>query len=193
MCRLFAYVHAGTQLPMRNALDSRILDEFRQLSAVHRDGWGMVSSGQDGLSAYVSTLPAGDDGAMFESLLSRSVESSIVHERLASPGISLSLDNQQPFTFNGLAFAHNGSICNDSGNIVARPASWRESLGLPHSQTKSDSRLYAELFFLKLGALQRNGALRKSLPRPRTFAGLCPGQSPSCAVTIRTPATTTSS
>jgi predicted glutamine amidotransferase len=155
MCRLFAYVHAGAEKPMRAALDSPILDEFRGLSGVHRDGWGMVSAVPQGISAYVSSLPLCDDSAMFEAFLSRPLESAIIHERWASPGISLSLDNQQPFTSNGLAFAHNGTIGNESGNIVDRPISYRDSIGLPHSRTMSDSKIYAELFFHALEEVQR--------------------------------------
>ena len=126
----------------------------------------MVSFEREGISAYLSSLSASDDGAMFESLLSRPVESAIIHERWASPGISLSLDNQQPFTANGLAFAHNGTICNAAGNIVDRPTSFRASLGLPHSQTMSDSRIYAELFFLTLSELQRERGPSEAAPDP---------------------------
>jgi len=71
----------------------------------------------------------------------------VVHERWASPGIALSLDNQQPFTSGALAFGHNGTIGNEAGNIVGRPPEYRRSLGLENSVTRSDSQLYAQVFF----------------------------------------------
>ena len=42
MCRLFAYVHSGSALTMREALGDSVLDEFLHLAEVHRDGWGIV-------------------------------------------------------------------------------------------------------------------------------------------------------
>jgi predicted glutamine amidotransferase len=83
--------------------------------------------------------------------------------RLASPGIGLALHNQQPFVSGCVAFAHNGTIGNEDGNIVQRPAPYREALGLVHSTTMSDSRIYADLFFLRLEEIQQR---RQSWRRP---------------------------
>jgi predicted glutamine amidotransferase len=153
MCRLLAYVHSGSAMSMRETLGDLVLDDFRRLAEVHRDGWGAVWSRSNALSSYLSSSPASGDAAMFEALTTQPVDSAIVHERWASPGISLALDNQQPFAAAGVAFAHNGTIGDDRGNIVQRPAPYRESLGLVHSTTMSDSRIYADLFFLHLDDL----------------------------------------
>lgn len=156
MCRLLAYVHSGSVLSMRESLGDLVLDEFQKLALVHRDGWGIVRTSSNSLSAYISTSPASSDVTMFNALTMQPIDSAILHERWASPGIGLLLDNQQPFVFKGVAFAHNGTIGNAEGNVVQRPASYRESLGLAHSTTMSDSRIYADLFFLRLAELQRS-------------------------------------
>ena len=150
MCRLLAYVHSGSTASMRQTLGDRALDEFRQLAEVHRDGWGAVWMVSNVLSSYVSNNPASRDVKMFDALTTQRVDSAIAHERLASPGIGLLLENQQPFSSGGVAFAHNGTIGEDDINIVQRPAAYRNSLGLVHSTTMSDSRIYADLFFLHL-------------------------------------------
>lgn len=150
MCRLFAYAHGGSALAMRAALDAAVLDQFHSLSDVHRDGWGFAALGPGGRSHYVSNKSAVSDAAVFRALTEGDLTSCIIHERLASPGIDLGLDNQQPFVSRGIAFAHNGTISNAEGNIVLRPSSYREALGLVLSTTMSDSRLYADLFLKQL-------------------------------------------
>jgi glutamine amidotransferase len=156
MCRLFAYVHAGQPRTLRETLGPA-LDEYQQLARVHHHGWGAVWHRGGTLSSYVSTTPA-DRDPLFGALADQALDSVIVHERLASPGIDLSLDNQQPFTAGGLAFAHNGSISNADGNIVHRPDAYRADLGLVHSTTQSDSKLYAEIFFQHLARLRSREA-----------------------------------
>jgi len=163
MCRLLAYVHSGSALSMREALGDLVLDEFQKLAVVHQDGWGIVRTSSNSLSSYVSTSPASSDGTMFKALTVQPIDSAILHERWASPGIGLLLENQQPFVSKRVGFAHNGTIGNEGGNIVERPTSYRESLGLDHSTTMSDSRIYADLFFLRLSALQQS---RRSQDRP---------------------------
>ena len=155
MCRMLAYVHTGSALSMRETLGDLVLDGFLELGAVHRDGWGIVSTRSGSLSSYISTSPAPSDAKVFEALTARPTDSAVIHERWASPGIGLLLDNQQPFVCTGVAFAHNGTIGNAEGNIVERPTSYRESLGLSNSKTMSDSRIYADLFFLRLSELER--------------------------------------
>ena len=165
MCRLLAYVHSGSALSMRETLGDLVLDEFQKLAVVHRDGWGIVRMSSNSLSSYISTSPAFSDATMFKALTAQPTNSAILHERLASPGIGLLLDNQQPFVYKNVAFAHNGTIGNEGGNIVQRPTSYRESLGLAHSTTMSDSRIYADLFYLRLAELQRS---RHTGDRPPT-------------------------
>lgn len=155
MCRLFAYVHSGSTLSMRETLGGPLLAEFQQLADVHKDGWGTAWRQAQALSLYLSLTPASKDRALFAALTDLPLGSAVIHQRWASPGIGLSLDNQQPFASDGLAFAHNGTIGNEEGNIVQRKAPYRESLGLAGSTTQSDSRIYADLFFLRLAELRR--------------------------------------
>lgn len=163
MCRLFAYVHSGSSVSMREALGPLVLDGFCQLSEVHRDGWGAAWRRAGALSLYTSTRSSATDGTMFGAVTAQTIDSAIIHERWASPGIALALENQHPFAVDGLVFAHNGTIANAEGNIVRRPASYRQSLGLTTSTTQSDSRLYAELFALRLRELHPN---REGAPTP---------------------------
>jgi gamma-glutamyl hercynylcysteine S-oxide hydrolase len=153
MCRLFAYAHGGSEAAMGATLDAAVLDQFHALSGIHRDGWGFAALGPGGRSQYLSSKSALSDAALFRVLTEEPLTSCIIHERLASPGIDLDLDNQQPFVSRGLAFAHNGTISNAEGNIVQRPSSYRESLGLVRSTTMSDSRIYADLFLKRLGEI----------------------------------------
>ncbi len=150
MCRLFAYAHAGSDLALSAALPPAVLDQYHALAEVHRDGWGLAGLGS-GRSLHLSSVSAARDAAVFRALTDRPLAACIIHERLASPGIDLNLDNQQPFAERGIAFGHNGTISNGDGNIVGRPRSYRESLGLVGSATMSDSRLYADLFLKQLG------------------------------------------
>jgi predicted glutamine amidotransferase len=154
VCRLFAYVHAGPPASMQESLGSSLLEQFQNLAEVHRDGWGAAWRGSDGLSHYLSTRPADQDRDLFGAIAARVVRAAVVHERWASRGITLSLDNQQPFASGGIAFAHNGTISNASGNVVRRPFTFREALGLAGSTTMSDSKLYAELFLARLKEIQ---------------------------------------
>lgn len=162
MCRLFAYVHGGSALPLSEAVDASSLEEFRSLAVVHRDGWGAASIGPAGRSFYLASRSAADDAAAFAALVSQSVNSLIIHERLASPGIGLVFENQQPFMLRDVAFGHNGTIGNADGNVVDRPQAYREALGLERSTTRSDSRLYGELF---AQSLDRQGPRNATAPR----------------------------
>lgn len=146
MCRLFAWVHAGSAASPRSTVGEPVWNAFQDLSRVHRDGWGAAWYRGGAPSSYRTTTAAHADG-FFLDVTSAPLEALIVHERWASPGIALSLDNQQPFTSGALAFGHNGTIGNDEGNIVGRPQDYRRSLGLENSMTRSDSHLYAQVFF----------------------------------------------
>lgn len=166
MCRLFACVHSpgasalSSSQPLTAALGDELADQFLQLSTVHKDGWGAAAvesgpaSGSGDRTFYQSTAALYADRAVFSSLADKPHTSLIIHERLASPGIALCLDNQQPFMDRGIAFAHNGTIGSAEGNIVHRPVSYRASLGLPNSVTMSDSKLYFEVFLAQLAAAQ---------------------------------------
>lgn len=146
MCRLLAWAHSGPPSSPLDTLGGPVWDAFQDLSRVHRDGWGAAWYRAGAPSSYRTTTAAHADG-FFADVISAPLDALIVHERWASPGIALSLDNQQPFTSGPLAFAHNGTIGNEQGNIVGRPSDYRRSLGLEHSVTRSDSQIYAQVFF----------------------------------------------
>lgn len=153
MCRMMASVQTGGT-PWRTTLGGELLDQFRDLSAVHRDGWGALWSRDEAWSRYVSGLPLVDDPAVWAGLSALVPGSVLVHERWASPGLGFGLDFQQPFVAGRLAFAHNGTIGRAGENIVDRPSAYRSGLGLPASVTRSDSALYFEVFADRLSRLR---------------------------------------
>jgi len=151
---MFAWVVEDGKKDLAQAVGSPTLESFIQLSRVHRDGWGFSAVGKGERSYYISHRAQEKDRTLFEALVRGNYEAGIMHQRLASPGIDLALDKQHPFLLGDLAFAHNGTLGRQDGNIVDRPLEYRHRLGLAHSTTASDSRLFGELLALELAKVQ---------------------------------------
>ncbi|MCI1984295.1 MAG: class II glutamine amidotransferase [Bifidobacteriaceae bacterium] len=133
MCRLLAYAAARENLSLKEVLTPEQIEGFLWMSTIHNDGWGAVhmvdasdSAGIDDggapsedttTSIYRSTESAFLD-PLVEAVTAEPARSAIFHLRLATPGIPLEIENQQPFSCDGVTFMHNGSIENASGNIV---------------------------------------------------------------------------
>ena len=134
MCRLLGYATAGVNLSLNDILGIPTVEEFRELSRIHNDGWGCASlydppetpgtmdggapSPETGTKLYKSTVAAKHD-PLFHELVREGARGALYHLRLASSGIPLILENQQPFFSNGLSFIHNGDISDSHGrNIV---------------------------------------------------------------------------
>lgn len=134
MCRLLGYATAGVNLSLTDILGIPTVEEFRELSRIHNDGWGCASlydppetpgtmdggapSPETGTKLYKSTVAAKHD-PLFHELVREGARGALYHLRLASSGIPLILENQQPFFSNGLSFIHNGDISDSHGrNIV---------------------------------------------------------------------------
>lgn len=124
MCRLLAY---STEAPraVETLFGPGEFASFRQLSRLHRDGWGMswlAPAGDGGgdsdsqvlrmgqLRARRSTVPAYED-PHFDELAARPLGSAgFAHLRWATSGLAVAESNTHPFLESGWAFAHQGSI-----------------------------------------------------------------------------------
>lgn len=108
MCRLFA-VHAKT--PIRALANAAPV--LTALSAKHRDGWGLARfAANDTWSVERSIRPA-HQSQRFAQLSGDNSQHKVLlaHLRLASVG-SVDTRNNHPFTSNGWAFMHNGTLLN---------------------------------------------------------------------------------
>ena len=134
MCRLLGYATAGFNLSLDTILGERGACAFRDMSRIHNDGWGCAAlynppetpgvddggapSPETGTKLYKTTVAALYD-PLFDELASEPVRGALWHLRLASSGLPLIMENQQPFFANGLSFIHNGDISDSHGrNIV---------------------------------------------------------------------------
>ncbi|MDH2444396.1 class II glutamine amidotransferase [Amnibacterium sp. CER49] len=112
MCRLLGLA-ARTPTTVTAALGRDGSAVFRSMARLHRDGWGTAWHGPEGLEA--SRVPgAGHVDPVLERMLERDAAAArLVHLRLATRGMACTADNTHPFTDDGLAFAHNGSVPTD--------------------------------------------------------------------------------
>lgn len=134
MCRLLGYATAGFNLSLNAVLGQGNVEDFRELSEIHNDGWGVAQladpasapyvrdggapTPETGTKIYKSTIAARADST-FDALASEPARGAIWHLRLASSNLPLIMENQHPFYANGLSFIHNGDISDASGrNIV---------------------------------------------------------------------------
>ncbi|NMM94944.1 class II glutamine amidotransferase [Bifidobacterium oedipodis] len=134
MCRLLGYATAGFNLSLTAMLGEKYVDDFRDLSEIHNDGWGVAQladpgetpyvrdggapSPETGVRLYKSTIAARHDDT-FNVLANEAARGALWHLRLASSNLPLIMENQQPFYANGLSFIHNGDISDDNGrNII---------------------------------------------------------------------------
>ena len=137
MCRLLGYATAGINRSLADILGESACQDFRELSEIHNDGWGVAQlsdpasqafardggapAPETGTKLYKSTVVARRD-PLFTEFAADPARGALWHLRLASSNLPLILENQQPFFANGLSFIHNGDISDDDGvNIVNNP------------------------------------------------------------------------
>jgi predicted glutamine amidotransferase len=166
MCRLLAYV-SGSPRSVEDLLGPAEFAGFRELSRLHRDGWGMTwladpddRGVQDGptagwddgrLRVRRSLLPAYEDPT-FDALARRCLGSAgFVHLRWATSGLAVADSNTHPFLASGWAFAHQGSIPSPDRMDTLLAPEW-----LDRRRGTTDSERY---FLYLLQCIEREGDL----------------------------------
>lgn len=108
MCRLLGYV-ANSPTTLQD-FAGPTFQEFIKLSEVHKDSWGLcqVEANQARLKKSAETASA---SKTFAEVSSESIASGgLLHFRWASPGIEVNDLNAHPFSYEDMAFIHNGAL-----------------------------------------------------------------------------------
>lgn len=167
MCRLLGYATAGFNLSLNAVLGQDNVEDFRELSEIHNDGWGVAQlsdpaeaphvrdggapTPETGTRIYKSTIAARHDST-FEALADEPSRGAIWHLRLASSNLPLIMENQHPFYANGLSFIHNGDISDDQGrNIITNRAFPVDPSIVQSTGGRSDSAIFFAVILQYIG------------------------------------------
>ena len=167
MCRLLGYATAGFNVSLNAILGSENTANFRELSEIHNDGWGVAQladpaeapyildggapTPETGTKIYKSTVAARFDST-FEALANEPARGALWHLRLASSNLPLIMENQQPFYANGLSFIHNGDISDANGrNIVTNRSYPVDHSILLSTGGRSDSAIFFAVILEYIG------------------------------------------
>ena len=138
MCRLFAFV-APEQSTARRELGVTGVDSLLSLAQLHGDGWGWSGVTQVGQAPSTFRSPATAVGdADFDRYLSTPARGAIVHLRWATAGLPVVECNAHPFEFDGISFAHNGTV---------KPLDVLRSLLSPESVAAMTGTTDSEMYF----------------------------------------------
>ena len=167
MCRLLGYATAGFNLSLNAILGTESVEEYREISEIHNDGWGCsmlyepierpgtldggAPAPETGTKLYKTTVAARLD-PVFPELASEPARGGLWHLRLASSNLPLILENQQPFFANGLSFIHNGDISDANGrNIVTNRSYPVDHSILLSTGGRSDSAIFFAVILEYIG------------------------------------------
>jgi predicted glutamine amidotransferase len=111
MCRLLGVVSASP-ISIADAVGDGVLKDFVALTKVHGDGWGVAGVDHigDAPRVVVSAGSALDDEEFTAATHDGRSAASLLHLRWATSGLAVQPQNSHPFSADGLAMAHNGSI-----------------------------------------------------------------------------------
>lgn len=115
MCRLLAYA-APDEQSLAEIIGEANTRAFQRMTRVHNDGWGTAwlaaGPGEDApeLEATRVSTPGQHDAMLQAALEHVPSRARLVHLRLATDQHKRTTVNTHPFTADGLAFAHNGTI-----------------------------------------------------------------------------------
>lgn len=112
MCRLLGYA-TPTALSLNELLGAPQAATFLSMSRLHADGWGSAWLNEAGAVEQLRD-PSSPRPDVADSASSRTVaapaRARLMHLRMATAGLPITLDNTHPFLADGIAFAHNGAI-----------------------------------------------------------------------------------
>lgn len=157
MCRLLGYAAGDPGKSLVDVLGSSVA-EFRGLSEIHNDGWGVsmmtrpsmaphLSDGgepspETAVALYRNTQAARYD-RMFPAFCDKPARSALWHLRLASSHQPLIIENQQPFYAAGMSFIHNGDLSDEHGvNVIRSQRFPISSAAVDATGGRSDSAVY---------------------------------------------------
>jgi predicted glutamine amidotransferase len=109
MCRLLGWA-ARTPVTLANLLGESDLEAFTALSRKHGDGWGIAWRDGHGVVSHTSPDAACSSGDYEQRAHALASDLGIVHLRWATLGLPVQPSNTHPFSGDGVAFAHNGSV-----------------------------------------------------------------------------------
>ncbi|WP_084635299.1 class II glutamine amidotransferase [Propionicicella superfundia] len=136
MCRLMG-VCTPSATPLTGSVPAT-LGAFRDLSRVHKDGWGLAWRGHgDGLDVRHGTLPGWQDQEFEDAVRSVVGDQVLVHLRQASPGSPVDLANCHPFAEGDVAFMHQGDF-----SVSRRLLDFCATEGVRPRHGGTDSELY---------------------------------------------------
>ena len=137
MCRLLGFVASRPSTIQEFAGPN--FKEFVKLSEVHKDSWGVCLVDSQQASLRKSAETAASSKTFVQLAQDTNASGGLLHFRWASPGIEVNDLNAHPFTYEDMAFIHNGAL---SPYDALLPEISEEYLSL--RQGSGDS----ELFFL---------------------------------------------
>jgi len=104
MCRLLGFT--STERKSFYDVVGSDFAAFVELSAVHKDGWGIGYEGE-----IVKDIKAAKESSLLtETSQTLETNGALLHLRQASKGISVDINNNHPFTHGAITFMHNGTI-----------------------------------------------------------------------------------
>ncbi len=108
MCRLMAFsARNETTLP---SFMGSAFQEFVELSKVHDDSWGLALSNGSTATVTKKAETAALSSSFQETVQSANSHGGLLHFRWASPGLPVTDANAHPFTYQDIAFIHNGAL-----------------------------------------------------------------------------------
>lgn len=109
MCRLLGCV-AREPVAIAQVLGD-MFEAFVEVSSLHADGWGLAWYDENGHLLLAKAPEAAHASKEFSFAVEQMHTDALIgHVRWASPGFPLCLENTHPFTYNQMAFAHNGAV-----------------------------------------------------------------------------------
>lgn len=108
MCRLMAF-SARTETTLPSFMGSAF-QEFVELSKVHDDSWGLALSNGSTATVTKKAETAALSSSFQETVQSANSHGGLLHFRWASPGLPVTDANAHPFTYQDIAFIHNGAL-----------------------------------------------------------------------------------
>lgn len=108
MCRLLGYV-ANSPTTIQD-FAGPTFQEFIKLSEVHKDSWGLCQVEANEARLKKSAETASSSKTFSEISRESASSGGLLHFRWASPGIEVNDLNAHPFSYEDMAFIHNGAL-----------------------------------------------------------------------------------